>query len=431
MSGTRQAPAGGRPDRSARCGASGRTASRVRGSRNKVRPGTAVRAAATSGKAGTARRRGAARRSSTSVALGTSIALGASIGPAGRPVRSRLRWLAATVATVVVIALANTHRSLLGSSVVALGHVRWRWVPLVLLAEVASKAAIAGTHRQLLRAGGSRPTFRSVLAIVYAGNAVSLTLPVVGAPLATAVNYREFSHRGASQATAGWTLLVSGIASASAFAALVVAGAAVTGTGWGALLGAAGALLVAVPGWAGVALLRQAEIRRRLLVRADRLLLRSPAVARSARAVRTALPRLLEQLGVLRLPGRSWSLLALLGLANWLADSLALAGAIAATGGAVPWRSLLLVYLAGAGITTLALTPGGLGTVELGLTAALTAAGLDAGHALTATLAYRLVTLWFAAGAGWAAYALLARRRADRTPPVHVPYPRQLAEVTR
>lgn len=315
---------------------------------------------------------------------------------------------------------------------VALGHVRWRWVPLVLLAEVASKAAVAGTHRQLLRAGGSRPTFRSVLAIVYAGNAVSLTLPVVGAPLATAVNYREFSHRGAGQATAGWTLLVSGIASASAFAALVVAGAAATGTGWGALLGAAGALLVAVPGWAAVVLLGQAEVRHRLLVRADRLLLRSPAVVdRSARAVRTALPRLLEQLGVLRLPGRSWSLLALLGLANWLADSLALAGAIAATGGAVPWRALLLVYLAGAGITTLALTPGGLGTVELGLTAALTAAGLDAGHALTATLAYRLVTLWLAAGAGWAAYAVLARRHADQTPPVHVPYPRQLAEVTR
>ena len=426
MSGTRQAPAGGRPDRSARRGASGRTASRVPGSRDRARPGTARRTAATSGKAGTARRRAAARRCGTSVGLGTSI------GPTGRPVRSRLRWLAVTVATVIVIALANTHRSLLGSSVVALGHVRWRWVPLVLLAEVASKAAVAGTHRQLLRAGGSRLTFRSVLAIVYAGNAVSLTLPVVGAPLATAVNYREFSHRGAGQATAGWTLLVSGIASASAFAALVVAGAAVTGTGWGALLGAAGALLVAVPGWAAVALLGQAEIRRRLLVRADSLLLRSPAVvARSARAVRTALPRLLEQLGVLRLPGRSWSLLALLGLANWLADSLALAGAIAATGGAVPWRALLLVYLAGAGITTLALTPGGLGTVELGLTAALTAAGLDAEHALTATLAYRLVTLWLAAGAGWAAYAVLSRRHADHTPPVRVPYTRQLAEVTR
>lgn len=351
-----------------------------------------------------------ARRPDTPVELDTPT------GPC-RPARGpRVRRLATAAAAAVVLALAASQWSLLVSSAAALAHLRWGWVPLVLLAEVSSKAAVAGTHRRLLRAGGSRPAFRSVLAIVYAGNAVSLTLPVVGAELATAVNYREFTRRGASQAAAGWTMLVSGVASAGAFAVLIAAGAAATGTGLGALLGAAGALLVALPGWAVIVLLRRAAVRRRLLVRAEALLARLPAGAdRPARAVRTALPRLLEQLGLLRLPGRAWATLALLALANWLADCLALAAAIAATGGAVPWSGLLLAYLAGAGITTLAVTPGGLGTVELGLTAALIAAGLDAGHALTAALAYRLVTLWLATGAGWAGYAVLARlRRGDR-----------------
>lgn len=100
----------------------------------------------------------------------------------------------------------------------------------------------------------------------------------------------------------------------------------------------------------------------------------------------------------------------LLAVANWLLDCLCLAAAILAVGATVPWQGLLLAYLTAAGASTLAITPGGLGTVELALTAALVATGLDAPHALAAALVYRIASLWLPAIGGWAAYLLLSSR---------------------
>jgi uncharacterized protein (TIRG00374 family) len=90
--------------------------------------------------------------------------------------------------------------------------------------------------------------------------------------------------------------------------------------------------------------------------------------------------------------------------------------------GARPRLSLvLLAYTAAAVLTMIPLTPGGLGFVEAGLAATLTAAGIPAGNALLATLAYRLFSFWLPLPAGAVAY-LLARRRSpvgkgDAAPP--------------
>lgn len=123
-----------------------------------------------------------------------------------------------------------------------------------------------------------------------------------------------------------------------------------------------------------------------------------------------ALRALLDQLTVLRLPVRDRAPIVLLALANWLLDCLCLAAAILAVGATVPWQGLLLAYLAAAGATTLAVTPGGLGTVEVALTAGLVTAGLDAPHALAAVMVYRVATLWVPAAAGWATYTVLHHR---------------------
>jgi putative heme transporter len=45
--------------------------------------------------------------------------------------------------------------------------------------------------------------------------------------------------------------------------------------------------------------------------------------------------------------------------------------------------------------------PGGLGVVEVALSAALVAAGLRSGDALAAVLVYRLISLWLVMAAGW------------------------------
>ncbi len=332
------------------------------------------------------------------------------------PARSRAgrygvrSWLGGAVVVGLVV-LVVAERSVLASAWHALAGVQWRWLGAVLGAEVASKAAVARVHRRLLAAGGTTVPFRSVLAVTYAGNAVSMTVPVVGAELAVAFSYRQFSRRGASVAAAGWTFLVSGALATTAYALLSAVGAAVTGTRWGLLLGVGGALAAAVPGWVLVAVLRRPAARQRLFALVSRLLGHLPGRARRSGPAAEALAASVgEQLGALRLSPRDWAGVFLLAVANWAVDALCLAAAIAAVGAPVPWSGLLLAYLAAAGLSSLAVTPGGLGTVELALTSALVAAGLDVSHALAAALVYRLVTLWLATSVGWLLYAGLSTR---------------------
>jgi uncharacterized protein (TIRG00374 family) len=69
-----------------------------------------------------------------------------------------------------------------------------------------------------------------------------------------------------------------------------------------------------------------------------------------------------------------------------------------------------VVYLAGATIGQAAPTPGGLGAVEAALVAGLTAAGLDAGVAVSAVLLYRLVTFWLPTVPGYWAFNYLTKK---------------------
>jgi hypothetical protein len=99
-----------------------------------------------------------------------------------------------------------------------------------------------------------------------------------------------------------------------------------------------------------------------------------------------------------------------LALANWLADAAVLAVSIRATGAAVPWHDLLLVYGSGIAAQSLNITPGGLGVAEGTLSLALVATGLRANQALAAVLLYRLASFWLVVFAGW--LVLLRLRRA-------------------
>ena len=77
--------------------------------------------------------------------------------------------------------------------------------------------------------------------------------------------------------------------------------------------------------------------------------------------------------------------------------------------------SLSLVLLAYVGAQLLAqipVTPGGIGVVEAGLAATLALAGLTAGQAALATLAYRLASYWLMLPAGLAAWVVHRRRMA-------------------
>jgi glycosyltransferase 2 family protein len=71
--------------------------------------------------------------------------------------------------------------------------------------------------------------------------------------------------------------------------------------------------------------------------------------------------------------------------------------------------AIALVYLAASVIGQAAPTPGGLGAVEAALAAGLTAAGIDPGIAISATLVFRLATFWFPTIPGWFAFQNLQR----------------------
>lgn len=91
---------------------------------------------------------------------------------------------------------------------------------------------------------------------------------------------------------------------------------------------------------------------------------------------------------------------------------LCLAACIRALGGALPIASIAVVYLTGSALGSAAPTPGGLGAIEVALSAGLTAAGLSNATAVSSVLLFRLVTFWLPVPAGWAAFNYLQRRKA-------------------
>jgi uncharacterized protein (TIRG00374 family) len=126
----------------------------------------------------------------------------------------------------------------------------------------------------------------------------------------------------------------------------------------------------------------------------------------------TGLPRKLirERDTTLQVLGDKWWE-ALLGAAGrWVLDYLTLLAALYAVG-VTPRASLvLLAFFAAQLLGTLPLTPGGLGFVEAGLTGTLALAGVGAGAAVVATLAYRLVSFWLPIPAG-AVAAIIHKRK--------------------
>jgi uncharacterized protein (TIRG00374 family) len=81
-----------------------------------------------------------------------------------------------------------------------------------------------------------------------------------------------------------------------------------------------------------------------------------------------------------------------------------------AFGGQLNLAAIAVVYLAGATLGQAAPTPGGLGGVEAAMSAGLTAAGLDAGLAVSSVLLFRLVTFWLPTVPGYFAFTWLQKK---------------------
>ena len=320
---------------------------------------------------------------------------GSGAGP-GRP-RGRHRWVRTVLvllAAGVIVTIVILDRHALGQSVSALGSLDLRWFLVAIACEFVSLVAFGLSRRRLLRAGGHQARFGSVMAITYAGNALSMSIPFAGAQLAVVFSYQQFRRRGLDPAVTGWALGVSAIASSSALAIVLVVGAFVGGAPVANAVGFLGAAVFALPAITVILALRYPRARaiaNRVIAWAlslVRRIIRKPGIDPDA------LDDFLRQLASIRLRWPQYGEVFALAVVNWLADCACLACAIKATGEPVPWAGLLLAYGAGAVAGSTGVTPGGFLIVEAALTAALAATGMPTARALAAVLAYRLVNFW-------------------------------------
>jgi uncharacterized protein (TIRG00374 family) len=281
--------------------------------------------------------------------------------------------------------------------------------------EVSSMTAFAMMQRRLLRVGGRRVGSRSMMATILAANALSVSVPVAGPELGAAFTFRRFKEQGADTPLAGWTLFVGGIASWFGAVVVLAVGGALSGnvlvtaaTVFGGLL----AVLAGVALWVSVG-----RTRLRLVVtRSATWGIRSVSrlLSRPVQDPAAAINGWIESLGSLRPSKAEWGKVGGLGLANWLTDIGVLAMSILALGGAVPWRSLLLIYGLATLIGSLGITPGGIGLVEGTLCLGLVSTGLPAALALAAVLLYRLVSFWLVMATGWLVLLWLRFERLPR-----------------
>jgi len=121
--------------------------------------------------------------------------------------------------------------------------------------------------------------------------------------------------------------------------------------------------------------------------------------------------RLLHERDSLRVAfGERWKSAVVAAGGKWILDYLALVACLWAVGAEPNPSLVLLAFVAAAFLGMIPLTPGGLGFVEAGLTGLLALAGVSAGAAVVATLAYRLVSFWLPIPAGGIAYLMFRHR---------------------
>ena len=279
-----------------------------------------------------------------------------------------------------------------------LARIEPAWLVAMLALEGSSLATVWILQRICLR----QPAFGPVALSQLAGNALAKIAPGGGAA-GGALQYRMLTDAGLDPAAVGGGLTSANLLTFATLLALPVLTVPAVAVGLpverglvnAALLGAALFLVVAAFGGLLLASDRALELVGRLAQGArNRVLSRRPPLRNlSARLVR-------ERNMALRVIGRHKREALLSAVLRWLLDYSALLLALAAVG-AEPRPSLvLLAFTASQLLATVPLTPGGLGFVEAGLTGLLVLAGVSAGDAAVATLAYRLVSYWLPLPAG-------------------------------
>ncbi len=234
-----------------------------------------------------------------------------------------------------------------------------------------------------------------------------------GAATASAVQYRLISEAGVNKTAAGTGLTVATILNFAVLLSLPVFAipAILFGQPVAPLL--LRAAFVGVIGFVGAAIIGGVFLLRdRPLVLLGRSIdVVAGRLGRSKPDQPPRATRFIDERDLIRTHlSSNWRLVVLASVGKWGFEFLALVMAVRGVGHDDVSAVLLLAFVTASLLTGIPFTPGGLGFVEAGLAGTLTLAGLSAGDAVLATLAYRLISYWLPIPLGAVAYAMYRRR---------------------
>ena len=329
-----------------------------------------------------------------------------------------VRYVIGAAVGLVVLALLLPKRSDLAAAWHQLGAANPGWVAAAIAAESLSLLTFAWLQQRVLRLSGARVNLPGLFALSLANDAIASTVP--GEPaVSSAYRYRYYRRRGASGASAGWTIFTILIAQAIGMSLVLLLGVVValagSTTAAGAGITVLGLLIVAGAG--------------AVLIRRDLVLRLAGAAVRLVRKV-TGYPRgrigdridaTLTRMREIPLSGRSTAGVVAIATAVWCSDFLCLLCGFRAVHAAIPWHGVLLAYGVAQVAGSFPLVPGGLGIVEGSLAIVLAAYGAGRVQAVSAAIAFRMVNFWLAIAVGWVTVALIAQHVRRLKPPDHDP----------
>jgi uncharacterized protein (TIRG00374 family) len=326
----------------------------------------------------------------------------------GPSLRRTAFWLAVTGVSLYLV--APSLLDVLGSWR-DLERIDWIWFPVMLALQLGSLACLWALQRMALH----RAEWRNVVESQLAGNALGKIAPAGGA-IGAALQYRMLVETGLERGrtVAGITavnLLTFTVVLALPILALptflrgsvdrTLVEATLIGVGVFTLLSGAAVALIAFD--RPLALVGRAVQSIRNKLRRGR-----PALRGLPERLRGERDKLVSTLGP------QWKEAVVATVGRWAFDYATLLAALAAVGSTPRPSLVLLAFCAAQVLAQIPVTPGGLGFVEAGLTAMLALAGVGAGRAVLATLAYRLFSYWLPLPAGLAGFVSHKRRFPQR-----------------
>lgn len=282
----------------------------------------------------------------------------------------------------------------------AAAEADWYWIGIAFAALMLSLAPLAQAERMVLRIAGVDAPLGEMTAVAFASNAIASSVPA-GAAVAQGYAFKRYKHFGATDGEAAWAELSSGAIAFAALAGIALAGSIID-------VGRAAPIVIPILGvvFAGamgaVALFRRPQLLCEVVDWAE------ARIPTRGRSVAARLSEIADDIGDIRPPVRTWISAYVLSTLNWLFDVASLAITFVAFGAAIPWGAIFLAFAGTKIISSIGVTPGGIGLAEGGMAAIFVAYQVDAGTAAAVTVVYRAMTLVGLVGFGWVLVGVLS-----------------------